>query len=239
MWAGKGTEFGGTPGDDFKFNEVTRVANLKMDEAGQVTGKIDLTFSGADAVDWRHTALRGDEESLNHALRTYLEDMVPKSLQVKVDETENLTDYEQPLKVSYQVTGTLGTHTGKRVILPSDIFLSGSAATFTDEKRQEAVYFHYPRYLQDAQRLNLPGTMSVEALPNTAKFDLPNEELYTLSVVGDGKGFTTRRNHIQGELLVMPKDYDALRKYYAQFESKDQESVVLKTAPVVAAGVGN
>jgi hypothetical protein len=235
----KGTEFGGTPEDDFKFNAVTRVANLKMDDTGQISGKIDLGFSGADAVDWRHSALRGDEESMDHALRTYLEDMVPKSLQVKVDKIENLKEYEQPLKVSYVVTGTLGTHTGKRVILPSDIFLSGESATFTDEKRQQAVYFHYPRSLQDAQRINLPGTISVEALPDTARFDLPSKEAYTLSVVGDGKGFTTRRNHIQAELLVMPKDYDALRKYYAQFESKDQESVVLKAAPAVAAGAGN
>ena len=35
----------------------------------------------------------------------------------------------------------------------------------------------------------------------------------------------------------MPKDYDSLRKFYSQFESKDQESVVLKAAPAVA-GVG-
>jgi hypothetical protein len=235
----KGTEFGGTPGDDFKFNYLTRVANLKMDDTGQITGKIDLTFKGADAVDWRHKVLSGDEESLDHALQNYLEEMVPKSLQVKVDKTANLQDYEQPLQVTYDVTGTLGTRTGKRVILPSDLFESGSSATFGDEKRQEPVYFRYPHYLQDALRLNLPDTMSVEALPNTARFNLPNEEVYTLSVVGDSKGFTTRRNHVQGELLVMPKDYEALRKYYAQFESKDQESVVLKTAPATAAALGN
>jgi hypothetical protein len=69
--------------------------------------------------------------------------------------------------------------------------------------------------------------------------DLLNEEVYTLSFVGDSKGFTTRRNHIQGELLVMPKDYDGLRKYYAQFESKDQESVVLKMARATAVAAGN
>ncbi len=73
--------------------------------------------------------------------------------------------------------------------------------------------------------------MSVEAVPTTVRFDLPKQEIYTLSVVGDAKGFTTRRNHVQGELLVMPKDYDSLRKFYSQFESKDQESVVLKAAP--------
>jgi hypothetical protein len=235
----KGTEFGGTSSDDYKFNELTRVANLKMDEAGQITGTIDLAFMGANAVEWRHRALSGDEESLNHALRTHLEDMVPRSLQVKVDKIENVADYEQPLKVSYDVTGTLGTRTGKRVLVPSDIFLSGESAPFADVKRQQSVYFHYPRYVQDAQRINLPATMSVEALPDTARFDLPKQEAYTLAITGDAKGFTTRRNYIQGELLVMPKDYDSLRKFYTQFESKDQESVVLKTAPAVAASGGN
>lgn len=235
----RGTDFGGTPGDDYKFNLVTRVANLKMDEAGEITGRIDLSFSGADAVDWRHTALSGDEESLNRELRTHLEGMVPKSLQVKVIKIENVKEYEQPLKVSYEVTGTMGARTGKRFILPSDIFVSASSSTFTDEKRQQAVYFHYPRSLQDAERLNLPEAMSVEALPNSARFDLPKQELYALSVVGDAKGFTTRRNHIQGELLVLPRDYGGLRKYYAQFESKDQESVVLKAAPAAAAAGGN
>ena len=164
---------------------------------------------------------------------------MPRSLQVKVNKIENVADYEQPLKVSYDVTGTLGTRTGKRVLVPSDIFLSGESAPFADVKRQQAVYFHYPRYVQDAQRINLPATMSVEALPDTARFDLPKQEAYTLAITGDAKGFTTRRNYIQGELLVMPKDYDSLRKFYTQFESKDQESVVLKTAPAVAASGGN
>lgn len=235
----KGTEFGGTPIDDFRVNQVLRVANLNMDDAGQIKGTINLTFMGADALQWRHRALSGDEESLNHSLRKNLEEMVPRSLQVKVDKIDNLTEYEQPLKVSYDVTGTLGTHTGKRILLPSDIFISGESATFADEKRQQAVYFHYPRYVQDAQRINLPPTMSVEATPDAARFDLPKQEAYTLSVVGDAKGYTTRRNYVQSELLVMPKDYDGLRKFYSQFESKDQETVVLKGAPAVAASGGN
>jgi len=235
----KGTEFGTTPSDDFKFNEVTRVANLKLDDTGKVTGTIDLSFKGADAVEWRHRALNGDEESLNHALRTHLEEIVPKSLQVRVDKIENMTEYKEPLRVTYDVTGSLGTHTGKRMLLPSDIFLSGETAVFADERRQEAVYFHYPKYVQDAQRINLPSTMSVEAVPDAARFDLPKQEAYVLMITGDAKGYTTRRNHIQGELLVMPKDYDSLRKFYAQFESKDQESVVLKAAPAVGASGGN
>ena len=235
----KGTDFGGTPADDYTANQVSRVANLRMDAEGQITGKIDLSFTGADAVEWRHKALSGDQESLDNALRTHLESMVPKSLQVKVDKVENLTEYDQPLNVSYQVTGTMGTHTGKRIILPSDLFLSGSAATFTEEKREQAVYFEYPRYLKDAVRVNLPDTMVVEGTPATVRLDMAKQEVYAISVVSDPKGFTTRRNHLRGEVLVAPKDYDELRKYYAQFESKDQESVVLKAASAGVAASGN
>ena len=235
----KGTTFAPTPGEELNYNTMTRVANLSMSEGGEITGKIDLAFMGADAVDWRHKALSGDEESLNRALQTSLEEMVPRTLQVKVTKIENLNEYEQPLKVSYEVTGALGTHTGKRMILPADIFASNGAATFAAEKREQAVYFEFPRYLRDAQRINLPSTISVEAAPSVVRFDLPKEEIYTLSVVSDPKGFTTRRDHVQAELLVAAKDYDALRKYYAQFESKDQESVVLKMGPAVAsAGAG-
>jgi hypothetical protein len=107
----------------------------------------------------------------------------------------------------------------------------------------QAVYFHYPHYTEDALRINLPARYSVEAVPATAKFGLPQEEVYSLSVVGDTKGFTTRRVHAVDELFVLPKDYDGLRKYYTQFESKDQESVVLKVGPAAtkasAAQAGN
>lgn len=231
----KGTDFGKTDGDDYKVNRMTRVANLTMDEKGQITGTIKLTFAGAAAVKWRHAALTGDEESLKHALRTHLERMVQKSLEVKVDSIENLKDYEQPLLVAYQVNGTIGTATGKRLILPSDLFESEAKPTFPDAQRVQPMYFEYPNWIEDALRVNLPHGFDVEAVPTEAKLTLPNAEAYTLSVLPDGTGFTARRNHAQGELFWMPKDYDALRKFYAQFESKDQENVVLKVAPATSA----
>ncbi len=230
-----GTTFGDTSGDDYKVNRTTRVANLKMDEKGQIAGTIKLTFMGAAAVRWRHAALTGDDESLKHGLTKDLEGMVPRSLEVKVDQIDQLKEYEQPLVVTYKVTGTLGTPTGKRLILPSDLFEAGASAIFPDAKRVQPVYFHYPQLTQDAMRVNVPAGFSVEAVPAEAKLSLPGQEIYNFVATGDAKGFTARRDRIQNELIVMPKDYDGLRKYYSQFESKDQESVVLKVAPVTTA----
>jgi hypothetical protein len=233
----KGTDFGETSGDDYKTNRLTRIANLNMDAKGQLTGSIKLTFEGAAAVEWRQWALTGDDESLKHGLRTHLEEMVPKSLEVKVDQITNLQNYEQPLEVSYQVTGTMGTPAGKRMVMPSDLFVGGASATFTDDKREQAVYFNYPEYRQDALRVNLPEGFSVEAVPETAKFALASDALYSLSVVQDAGGFTTRRNHASNMMLVMPKDYDGLRKFYSQLEGKDQERVVLKVPPAATTAV--
>jgi hypothetical protein len=235
-----GTDFGTTPGDDYKSNQTLRVANLTMDDKGEITGNIKLTFIGASAITWRHRALSGDDDSLRRQLREHLEAMAPKTLELKVDKIDALEDYENPLVVSYLVTGTMGAPTGKRLVMPVDLFEATTVATFPHAKREQAVYFSYPNISRDALRLNLPAGFSVEAVPDHVKFDLPGKEAYILDVTSDATGFTSRREHIQGEIIVPQKDYSTLRSYYVQFESKDQESVVVKTPPAVtASGGGN
>jgi hypothetical protein len=233
--AENGTSFVRTGGDSYKDNRTARVANLTMDEQGTVTGKITMTYQGTAAVSWRHRALTGDDESLNHTLQASMEEKLPKSLQVKLDGIENLTEYEKPLKVNYTVTGTLGTVTGKRLLLPADLFLAGASATFPHEKREHAVYFDYPEMVQDALRIGFKKGFAVEATPTADKYKFLDEEAYDLTVTSDATSFTTRRNHLQSEALVPTKDYPALRQFYAQLESKDKESVVLKMVPVETA----
>jgi hypothetical protein len=221
----KGTEIGQTGTDDYKQNRVTRVANLDMDEKGQITGKVDITYYGADALHWRQTALRGDDESFKHALKESLEQQVPKSLDVTVSNVAQLDDYEKPLMITYTVSGSLGTPTGKRLVMPVDLFLSGETATFPHEKRDLPVYFHYPSSLQDALRINFKKGFSIEAVPPDARYTFADLGLYNLKVEASATSFTTQRVQLQGGVIVMPKDYGTLRNFYSQMESKDQESV--------------
>jgi hypothetical protein len=232
-----GTAFAQTVGEQYSVNKTARVANLEMNEQGEITGKIDLTFSGAPALNWRHRALRGDEESLKNALRTHLEDMLPKSLEVKVLSIQDLDAYEKPLAVSYEVKGSLGTATGKRLVLPVDLFEAGSTPAFPHEKRELAVYFRYPEIRQDALRIKFTKGFAVEAVPEPAKFTIPSRETYSLTVESTPTSFTTRRTYADGDVLVKPDQYAELRKFHSQFEGKDQESVVLKVAPVQSASV--
>jgi hypothetical protein len=233
----KGDEaiFTDTPGSNYLANKTIRVANLNMDSNGQITGKIDLTFVGATALRWRQDALRGDQESVKHGLRTHLEDMIPKSFEVKDVAISNLDDYEQPLKVTYTIAGTMGTRAGKRLLMPADLFLANDQAVFTQEKRQLAVYFHYPETVQDALRINFPTGFSIEATPSDSKFNLPKEAVYDMTVAAAPTNFTTRRIMVFNDIFILAADYTPLRSFYSQFEANDQQSVVLKLSPQTTA----
>jgi len=227
-----GTDWTQTPGDAYPANVTQRVANLTLDETGKVTGSIDMTYTGAPGVHWRQAALRGDNESLRKQLEDSLQEMLPKTLEVKVATLTGLDDYEKPLAVKFTTTGSLGTMTGKRVVLPVDLFTVGASATFPHEKRDAPVYFHYAAITRDAARINLPKTLTPEAVPDAAKYSLPQEGGYGLSVTYTPGQFTTRRDMALNSILVNPADYSKLRAFYSQFEAKDQESVVLKPAAV-------
>ena len=227
-----GTDFGQTASTSYKTNQVTRVANLTMGSDGEVTGKVDLTFNGSSALYWRQAALRGDDEELRKQLRESAEGMLPRTLDIKVAEVQGISDFEKPLTVHYQVKGPLGNAMGKRTMVPADVFLANPSATFSHEKRDTAVYFDYPQSIRDAVRVNLPPTLAIEAVPTPAKYDLPNTGLYSLQVTEAPTNITTRRDFIFNDVLVEPKKYPQLRSFYSQFESKDQESVILK--PVAA-----
>jgi hypothetical protein len=234
-----GTDFAYAPGANYTTTKTFRVANLSMDANSEVTGTITMTYMGSTALRWRQRALSGDEESLKTGLRTSLEEMLPKTLEVKFASIDNLSDYEKPLIAHFQVKGGVGTPTGKRMILPGDIFLADEAVTFPHEKREIPVYFQYPQTVQDAVRIKFPSGMSIEAVPAEASVKFQDLAQYTFSATKAPDSITTRRNAFTNFVVVPVKDYGALRAFYSQMETKDQDSVVLKVAAGSASGGGN
>ena len=156
---------------------------------------------------------------------------MPPGVEVKVTSVDKLEDYEQPLVAHLEVKGTLGSSTGKRVILPGDIFVSSAKPTFPHEKREIAVYFEYAYFTQDAVRIKFPQTLSVESLPIAEKSMFEKLIAHNVSVESTPTSFTIRRDFVMGEIIFLPDKYPTLRDYYSKMQNKDQESVVLTTAP--------
>lgn len=226
-----GAEISQTPGEPYTFSRTERVADLTMDEHGEVTGIVKLTFKGSPALTWRKRSLEGDTTSFNHELQTDLERLLPGGVEVKVGTIQNLDAYEEPLVVNYTIKGPIGAPTGKRLFLPADIFVSNQKATFPHEKREIAVNFDYPAMTLDAMRIKLPPSMKIESVPAKDQQQFQKYALYTFDPQPAANSVTVRRNFTIGEFLFLPKEYPELRAFYNKFETKDQENIILTAAP--------
>lgn len=231
-----GTTFAQAPGDDYTASRVQRVANLKMDEHGVATGTVSMVYMGAPALYWRQQSLRGDATSLEHDLRTSVEKMLPQGMDVKVMSIEKLADYEQPLHVTFTVQGEIASSTGKRLIIPADLFEVNAKPSFPHEKREIPVYFDYASVSQDAVRVIFPASLKIESIPPSDKFMLHSLAGYDISTASAPTSVTVRRNYSLGTIIFLAKDYPDLRSFYSKMETDNQGSVVLISAPATAGG---
>jgi len=231
-----GTDLFRTPPESYTYSHTQRVANLVIDQQGNVTGTIKMTYTGEPSLIWRQRTITGDVASMKQALSTSVEHLVPKGMEVKLSSIDNLADYEQPLVANFEVKGHLGSSTGKRVLIPGDLFEASSIPKFPQEKREFPVLFSYPYIVQDAIRIDFPATLSVASLPARDATKFRTFAGYDMTITSTPTSFTTRRNFILGEILYPLNEYPDLRSFYSRMETKDQESVVLTTASGQAPG---
>ena len=225
-----------TPAEPYTASRIQRVADLKMDEHGEVTGDVKMAWTGAPALIWRQRYLRGDATSLNNDLRTSMEHLMPSGMEVKVTSIDNLEDYEKPLSVSYNVKGAIASSTGKRLILPGDIFETNSKPTFPHAKREEPVVYDYPHSVLDAVRVTFPASLGLESLPAGEQFPLQKFAVYVLKTETTPTSYLVRREFDLSNIFYKTEEYPDLRAFYNKFETKDQEPVVLKAATPAAGG---
>jgi hypothetical protein len=226
-----GAEMVQTPGESYTYSRTQRVADLTMDKDGGITGTVKMTYMGSPGLYWRQKALAGDAASLDQELRTSVENLMPNGIEVKVNSIEKLEDYDRPLVVKLDVKGQLGSSTGKRLLIPSDIFEANAKPAFPHEKRDVGVYFPYSHMTQDAVRIAFPSTLTIESLPASDTASFQKFALYTMKIESTPTAITMHRDYALGEINFKTEEYPGLRTFYSKMENKDQEAVVLTFAP--------
>jgi hypothetical protein len=228
--------FGGTPGQSYKDSRIDRIAELTMDEHGEATGTLTMTYRGAPALSWRQVFLRGDDTSLKHDLQTAMENMMPGGMDVKVNSIQKLEDYEQPLVVVFDVKGQIASSTGKRLLVPGDIFEVNAKPTFPHEKRELPVYFNYTDSVLDAVRVKFPASLGLESVPVAQEIPFQKTAIYSIKSGSTPTTVTVWRNFLIGDIIFSAEQFPDLRAFYSKLETKDQEPIVLKAATQVPAG---
>ena len=231
-----GTILTSTSTESYLESIVTRVANLKMDETGVISGTVDLTYKGNPALKWRQMALAGDKDTVEREMKQSVEQMLPGGMEVKVLSIDKLAEYEAPLVLKLDVKGPIGSPTSRRLLVPGDLFEANTKATFAHEKREQQVWFSFPYSTRDAIRINFPAVFTAESTPPEASLQIPKRAIYKLKASADAGGVTIRRDLYVAEILYPTEEYPELRTFYSQFEAKDQEPIILKVAPASPSG---
>jgi hypothetical protein len=232
----KGAALAATPGESYKSTKVLRIADLKLDDQGVASGSVSISFTGDPALAWRQKALQSDETTVNEDLVKDLQTMLPSGVEVKLTQVANLADYDKPLKAVYEIRGAVGSSTGKRFLLPADLFEANTKPKFLEAKRETPVDLHYSRQVQDVMRVTLPDGLTIESTPDDDKQSFANKALFEVKAKRAPASVTSYRTVMLAMPIFLSDDYDGLRTFYNKLDAKDQETIVLTRAQANAGG---
>ena len=230
-----GTELAEAPGATYQDNGILRTADLTLAANGAVQGQVRITMGGAEALRWRQFALAHDEEATKRAFEKEVQARVPAGVQMKMSHFLGLSDYTSNLMAVLDVSGSMGTVTGKRVFIPGSFFEASAAPLFSAQQRENPLDLRYPYLARDEVTLTLAPGLSVDSVPANAQIPYPQMAAYRAAYGGKGAIYKQIRLLALGNTIYRATDYPQLREFFQKVGAQDQQQVVLDRVAVAAA----
>ncbi len=225
-----GTEEIMLPPGDYRDNETFRKADLTLGKDGAVQGQIEVIMKGAEALQWRQDALSNDAEKAQKDFEKAMQNRVPDGVHVKIDGFDGLTDPTTNLVATLDVSGTMGTTAGKRLIVPAAFFEANVKPPFAAQTRENPIDMRYPYAQQDEITMTLGPGLTMESVPQGTTIPMAKGGEYKSVYSQTGEGYTAVQLLALGNTIFTQKDYPMLRGFFQGAASQNQEQVVLRRA---------
>lgn len=232
-----GATLANTPGSDFRDAETLRHAQLQLDAAGKLTGTVRVVMTGTPALIWRERALQTDQTQVKKEFEDDMKTDLPAGVDVSLEGFEGLSDWKTALTADLTVSGTLGTRTGKLLLLPASFFEASAKSVLLPEERHYAIYMEYAYAEQDEVSLTVPSGMKIEGMPKAESLalrapanpaDLWGE--FDASYQTSAAGIQFKRILAIGMPLFPPSYYPQIRDFFGTVNAQDQQQVVLRSS---------
>ena len=222
-------------------NVTRRLGDVSLDGQGGVTGHINIIMIGQRALHWRQAALEEDDAELKKQFdREELERVVPEGVEAHVDHFLSINDPYSNLIAVVNLSGTLGTATAKRLIVPGFFFETRGHTPFVnEEKRQEPVDMHYGDHEMDEITYHLPNGVTVEGAPQDANISWPGHALFIVKSKTEPDRIIIANSLARAFTEAKPEEYQDLRGFYQKVAAADQQQLVLTTSSAAPAAKGN
>jgi hypothetical protein len=210
-----------------------RIARLKLNEDGTLTGSIRIEYSGHFNIDKKRQNMNDSASEREETLRELIKNRLGNA-EVTSVEIKNVDEIDKPFTYSYfvRVPG-YAQRTGKRLFLQPAFFQKGLTALFPASERKHPIYFHYPWSEEDDVSIEMPAGFQLDSPNVPAPVAVAGVSKYNvkLSISGDKKVIFYRRAFSFGEggsLFYPSGSYQPLKQLFDVVFERDGHTLTLK-----------
>jgi len=206
---------------------IRRKALLKFSEAGDLEGKLTVTYTGLEGAGRRVEERHADDA----ARKKYLEDEVKEWIPAACDvDLTNQPDWKSSddlvAEFNVRIPGWIAA-AGRRALFTVGLFGNPEKHIFDHSERIHPVYFSFPFERDDDVTVDLPLGWQISSLP--APQDNTGHVIgYTMHAENDKGTLHLKRTLSLDILLLEQKYYAPLRTFYQMVRTSDEEQVILQ-----------
>ena len=224
----KDTSIETTPAGPAKSADIQRFADIAIDEKGGAQGTIRLVMTGQEALYWRQVAQENERKEVSRRFNERMSANLPEGVTADFDHFDGLDDYDGNLVATAKVSGTLGSATGKRLIVPALFFESRGKHPFVEqEKRATPIDLHYATTEEDDVSYRFSSGVDVATIPQSANVSWGDHASLQIRHIANGNSFRVTRNLVRNSAVLDAGYYSVLRDFYLQMSQADQQQIVL------------
>lgn len=213
---------------------IIRKATLKLDETGELEGKVTVTYTGLEASQRRVQERLADDAEHKKFLEDEVRDAIPIACEVELTnqpdwKTSSTLVAEYTLRVTGWVSGA-----GRRALLPMGLFGAPEKHLFDHADRVHPIYFEFPFQRSDDVSIDLPLGWQVSTVPQPQTVDA-KAIVYTLDAKNDKGTLHLNRVLTVDVLLLKAENYGVLRQVFQRVRTDDEQQAVLQPGASAAA----
>jgi Domain of Unknown Function with PDB structure (DUF3857) len=225
-----------TPTPDCSESQMLRKADLKLTQEGSLEGKLTITYTGLEAASLRVAERNEDDTTRKKLLEDLVRYSVPAAIEVDLTNKPDWTSSDAKLVADFdlKVPGWV-SGAGSHALLPVGLFGAEEKHIYEHTTRVHPLYYHYLSQNVDDVTIDLPLGWKVSSLPKPGDVDA-KLLVYSMKAEDTNGTLHLERRLKKDVLMLEPKYYPAVRKFYEAVRTGDEEQVVLQP---IAGGAGN
>jgi hypothetical protein len=199
--------------------------SLKIDEKGNITGKLRKVYFGYDAINKRQSLINKTEDDIISDFENPFD-----NLEVLNYKLLNKKDIDKPIIENFEITLDTDSNIQTQYLQPFFDFVI-KENPFKQENRLYPVDYGYPRKTVVNFSLELPENFEIKSLPKSAAFRLPKNggSFSLIAKNNENQRITLNSTFTINKPVFFNYEYSLLKELYKQIINLEKTPIVIST----------